>query len=298
MSENPGIGSLVLARARLADYIALTKPALTLLSVATALSGAYLSMAAGQPALGLLHVFAGTLMVGGGAGALNQYLERRCDGLMRRTSGRPLPAGRIGPREALAFGLTLGIGGVLYLLVFTTLLAAALAALTLIIYLALYTPMKRMTPFAVLIGGIPGALPPVIGWTAIQGDLSMGGWSLFFILFFWQMPHFMSLAWIYRRDYEAAGYRTMAVADPSGALLSRHAVLYTVALAAASLMPTLTGVAGTAYFLCASILSVGLFVTVLVFSSRRTGGRARRLFVASLIYLTSIVLLLMLERAV
>lgn len=280
------------------DYIALTKPALTLLSVVTAVAGAYLSMAVRQPAAGLLHVFAGTLMVGGGAGALNQYLERRYDGLMKRTSGRPLPAGRIRPHEALAFGLTLGSGGVLYLLMFTNVLAAVLAALTLIIYLTLYTPMKRRTPFAVLIGGIPGALPPLIGWTAIQGNLSMGGWSLFFILFFWQMPHFLSLAWIYRRDYEAAGYRTMAVRDPSGVLLARHAVLYSVALAAASLMPTLTGIAGTAYFLCASVVSAVFIVAALGFNRRRTGSSARRLFFASLICLTSLMVLLMLGRAV
>ena len=296
MSQSPG--TIALTRPRAADYIALTKPELTLLSVVTAVAGAYLSMGPLGESVVLLHTFAGTLLAGAGGGALNQYLERDYDALMKRTRTRPLPSGRIRPREALAFGALLGAAGVLYLMLFTNVLAASLAAATLTVYLAVYTPMKRLTPFAVVAGGIAGALPPLIGWTAAGGALSIGGWSLFFILFFWQMPHFLSLAWIYRRDYEAAGYRTMAALDPSGGLLARRAVLYAAALSAASLMPTLTGVAGTAYFLGALILSGAFFATALYFNARRTDAAARRLFFASLIYLTSILVLLMLDRAV
>ena len=213
-------------------------------------------------------------------------------------SSRPLPAGKLSAHEALAFGLLLAGSGVLYLFLFTNALSAALSALTLLVYLGVYTPLKRVTPFAVLIGGIPGALPPLIGWTAVEGDVTIGGWSLFFILFFWQMPHFLSLAWIYRRDYEAAGYRTMAVADPSGGLLVRQSLVYTLALFAASLMPTLTGIAGVWYFAGACALSAGFFLVVVRFGAERSQRAARRMFFASLIYLTAVILLMMLDRAV
>jgi protoheme IX farnesyltransferase len=292
-------GAVAVRRSLVFDYLMLTKPELTLLSVATALGGAYLA-ASGMsvPYSVLLHTFLGTLFVGGGAGALNQYIERDFDIQMRRTENRPLPSGRVHQHHALLFGSALSFAGVLQLLLFTHALAAFLAVLTLATYLFLYTPLKRVTPFATVIGGIPGALPPLIGWTAVSGELSMGAWSLFFILFFWQMPHFLSLGWMYRKDYARADYKLLMVVDPSGEASSRQILVYCVALIPAATMPTMVGILGLTYFAGAVLLSLGFLWLAIKLYRDRSNANARRLFFASLLYLSSLIALMIVDRVI
>jgi len=278
------------------DFVSLTKPELTLLSVGTAVVSAYLARPATTSAMVLLHVLVGTSLIGGACGVLNQYMERSYDALMKRTERRPVPSGRVAPRDALLFGVALAILGILYLELFTSREATLLGSLTIVTYLGIYTPLKRRSPFATIVGGIPGALPPLIGWAASYHSLSRESWTLFFILFFWQMPHFLSLAWLYRRDYARAGYRMLTAIDEKGIVTSRQIVVYAVALLAASLAPTLVGLAGTLYFYCA-LLASGLFAVVAVsFFLKRTNAVARRLFYASLLYLPTIFLLLMIDH--
>ena len=294
--ELNSVRAVPIGRSRALDYIALTKPELTLLSVVTALGGAYLAGGHSLSFSILMHTFFGTLLVGGGAGALNQYVERDLDAQMRRTEHRPLPAGRIYHRKALLFGVLLSLAGVTELAVFTHVLAAFLALVTLISYLFVYTPLKRVTPFATVVGGIPGAIPPLIGWAAVSGELPMGAWSLFFILFFWQMPHFLSLGWMYRKDYARANYKLLTVLDPSGEASSRQILVYCIALIPAVFMPTLVGVLGGIYFVGALLLTLGFLWLAVRLFLERTNPNARRLFFGSLIYLSVLVGLMILDR--
>lgn len=287
-------GTVHAHRSRVLDLVTLTKPELTLLSVVSALGGAYL--ASPPPGLSaLLHTFLGTFLVGGGAGALNQYAERNFDALMRRTENRPVPSGRVHQRIALMFGLALSVAGVVELAIFTTPLAAFLSVLTLVSYLLLYTPLKRVTPFATVIGGIPGALPPLIGWAAVSGELTMGAWSLFFILFFWQMPHFLALGWMYRRDYARAEYKILTVVDPTGEVAARQILVYSIALIPAAAMPTMVGTLGILYFVGALILSGGFLYLGIGLYRERSTGAARRLFFGSLLYLSLLIGLMIVD---
>jgi protoheme IX farnesyltransferase len=294
--ELNSVRAIPVGRSGALDYIALAKPELTLLSVLTALGGAYLGAGHSLSLAALIHTFFGTLLVGGGAGALNQYLERDLDALMRRTEHRPLPSGRIHHRKALLLGLLLSLAGLVELALFTRMLASFLALVTLVSYLFIYTPLKRVTPFATVVGGIPGAVPPLIGWAAVSGELGMGAWSLFFILFFWQMPHFLSLSWMYRKDYARANYRLLTVLDPSGKALSFQILVYCVALIPAAVMPTVVGVLGPIYFAGALVLTLGFLALAIRLFRERTNSNARRLFFASLIYLTVLVGLMILDR--
>ena len=291
-----GDGTLAVERSRTMDYITLTKPELTLLSVLTALAGYYMGAGGVLEGTGVIHTLLGTAMVGGGSGALNQYIERRYDALMKRTENRPLPSGRIAPREALLFGLLLSCGGIVYLGACVNMLTALLAAVTCVTYLSLYTPLKRLTPLSTLIGGIPGALPPVMGWTAACNEISSGALILFGILFFWQMPHFLSLAWMYRKDYARAGYRILAVRDAGGGKTATHAVLHTCMLVPVSLLLLRWGGAGMMYGVSAAILGSGFLSVALLLLIRRTSGAARRLFFASLMYLPALMLAMVLDR--
>jgi protoheme IX farnesyltransferase len=270
------------------------KPELTFLSVSTAVGSASIALRGSTHYSLLLHTAIGTLLVGGAAGVLNQYIERRSDALMKRTEHRPLPAGRVQPAEALFFGIILGIGGLSYLALLTNWLAVSLAVLTLVSYLAIYTPLKRTTPFATVIGGIPGALPPLIGWAVVQGRVSMEAWSLFFILFFWQMPHFFSLAWMYRKDYARAGYKVLGVLDPTGDITGRQILVYCCVLVPASLMPMAIGFAGYRYFGGALLLSISFLITGCIFFRTHTSMAARRIFYSSLVFLPLLFILLML----
>jgi heme o synthase len=275
-------------------YIKLMKPELTMLSVLTAVGSAYLALGGSSHYTALIHVFVGTTLVGGAAGVLNQYIEHKYDALMKRTDHRPLPAGHIQPKTAFVFGWTLAITGILYLYITSNITASALAFLTLVIYLFVYTPLKKRTPFATVIGGIPGAIPPLIGWAAVRGGISMEAWSLFFILFFWQMPHFLSLAWLYRMDYARAGYKLLVVIDKTGDMTSRQILVYCCALVPASLLPTLIGFAGYIYFMGALIVSLTFLITGIIFFRERSVSAARRMFYFSLFVISLLFLLLIL----
>lgn len=289
-------GTIVLAHTRVQEFVALTKPELTLLSVLTAMGGAYLGVQGGGSLLVLLWIFVGTLAVGASAGALNMVLEHEFDARMKRTELRPIPTGRVTRAEAIAFGISCGLVGVAVLSVLTNWIAGFLALLTLVTYLFLYTPLKRLTPFATIVGAVPGALPPVIGWAAACGTIGLPGWSLFAILFFWQIPHFLSLAWIYRVDYQRAGYRLLTALDPHGVATRRQILIHAFALLPASLLPTYTGILGTVYFIGAFLLSL-CFLGVVVISVRPlTGASARRIFLASLAYPVLLVLLMVVDR--
>ena len=288
--------TLVLAHTRVYEFIALAKPELTLLSVFTAMGGGYLGAQEGGSLIVLLWIFLGTLLVGASAGALNMAIEYEFDGRMKRTELRPIPAGRVTRSEAIAFGILCGILGITVLLVFTNWIAGLLAILTLVTYLFLYTPLKRLTPFATIFGAVPGALPPVIGWAAARGEIGLPGWSLFAILFFWQIPHFLSLAWIYRADYARAKYRLLTTLDPEGKATRRQILIHAFVLLPASILPTYLGILGRVYFVGALLLSLSFLAVAVTSVLPLTGHSARRLFVASLVYPMLLVLLMVADR--
>jgi len=288
----------------LADYVALTKPRLNVLVVATSAAGYYLgstapitlaTLADGAVLGPMAAAVLGTTLVAGGAAALNQVYERDTDALMRRTRMRPLPDGRISPIEARTFGLLLSAAGLALLALYSTWLASLLALATLVIYLAIYTPLKRRSPIATLVGAIPGALPPLIGWTAARG-IGLGGISLFLIVFLWQIPHFMAIAWMYRDDYGAAGFPMLPVIDPTGGRAGRQAVGYAAALVPVSLMPALTGLSGGVYGGVAAVLGAALLALAVRFAHARTDAAARSLFLGSLAYLPLIWIVMIADK--
>jgi protoheme IX farnesyltransferase len=247
--------------------------------------------------LAFLHTLLGTALVAGGTNALNQIAERDVDAVMRRTAGRPLPTGRVGPGAATAFAWALGIAGIVELSVFLNLLTGILAAATLLTYVFAYTPLKRTTELATLVGAVPGALPILGGWTAAGGVLGPQAWTLFWIMFLWQLPHFLALAWVYREDYRRAGLRMLSVEDEDGRRTFRQASLYAVALLPVSLAPTLLGVAGAIYFFGATVLSLWLIWAGVAAALDRSTARARRLFTTSVAYLPLLLLLMVVDRA-
>jgi len=267
------------------DYIELTKPRLNVLVVATSAAGYYLGAPASPHLLPMAQAVAGTALVAGGAAVLNQVYERDTDALMRRTRTRPLPDGRVGVNDATAFGLALAAGGLMLLATAANLIAASLALVTLATYLVVYTPMKRRSATATLVGAIPGALPPLIGWAAAAGGLSAGGWALFAIVFLWQIPHFMAIAWLYREDYGKAGFPMLPVVEPDGVRTGRQALLYAACLVPVSLTPSFVGTAGAAYLWIALTLGLVLAGLAFRFAARRTEAAARALFFGSIVYL-------------
>lgn len=289
-------GTMTLQRSRALEFAKLAKPELTMLSVMTAVGGAFLASTDGLPVTALMHTLVGTAMAGGAAGTLNQLFEREHDAQMKRTENRPLPAGRVQPHSALIFGLLLAAGAIVYLWLTANATAALLALITIVSYLFIYTPLKRRTPFATVVGGIPGALPPLIGWAVVRNGVSLDAWSLFFILFFWQMPHFLALGWLYRKDYARAGYRLLTVLDLSGEVTCRQILIYAAALVPASLMPTLVGLSGYLYFVAAFILSAAFLRSAVHLWYTRTNAQARKLFLASLVYLPALFGVMMVDR--
>jgi protoheme IX farnesyltransferase len=267
------------------DYLALTKPRLNLLVVLTSAAGYYLG-AVGRPEwLPMVQAVAGTAFVAGGAAVLNQVYERDTDALMRRTRLRPLPDGRVRQDEARMFGAVMAALGLAVLAVSANLTAALLAIATLLIYLAVYTPMKRRSPASTLVGAVPGALPPLIGWAAASGGVSLGGWALFGIVFLWQIPHFMAIAWMYRDDYRSAGFPMLPVIEPDGRRTGRQALIYAIALLPVSLVPSFVGVSGPAYLWVAVVLGAVLIALSARFAASRTDEAARALFYGSITYL-------------
>ena len=267
------------------DFVMLTKPRLNMLVLFTTLGGLYLASPEGVPLGLLLHTVAGTALVAGGAAALNQVWERETDARMRRTRLRPLPDARLGVAESTFFGLLLSLVGLAELALAVNGLSALVAALTLASYVLVYTPMKRRSSLATIIGAVPGALPAVIGWTAITGEVSLPAVVLFGIVFFWQMPHFLAIGWIYREEYAAAGIPLLPVIEPDGHRTGRHALIYSAALWPVSLMPVLVGLAGLPYIIVASVLGLMLIAVSLSFARKRTIQSARQLFLFSITYL-------------
>jgi heme o synthase len=283
------------AAARFGLYLSLTKPRLVLLVLVTVAVGFLLgARASAHPAL-LTATVLGTALVAGGAGALNQLLERGRDAQMRRTSSRALPSGRLAPAQVAVFGASLAALGTAILLAWSNALAAAIALATLLLYILVYTPLKAKTTLNTAIGAIPGALPPVIGWAAATGRLGVEAWSLFLIVFLWQFPHFLAIAWIHRDDYQRAGFRMLTCSDPRGTLTACHAVSYALALVPVGLLPAAVGLAGPIYFGGALVLGLLYLAAAVRFRLEVGDGSARRLLRASFLYLPAILFLLLLN---
>ena len=274
----------------------LVKARLTTLVVLTTAAGFYSGWNGPMNWVLLLHTVLGTALVASGAAALNQLLEREHDARMRRTENRPLPSGRLTPDTVLIVGGVLSAVGLLYLTATVNLLTAVLGAITLISYVWIYTPLKRVTTLNTAIGAIPGAIPPLMGWTAARDDISGGGWALFAILFFWQLPHFLAIAWIYREDYARAGFAMLPVLDPDGRRTASQALSHTLGLLPVSLSPFIFKLAGPAYLLSALILGGIFAVAAIRFARELTVARARALFFVSIIYLPLLLTALALDK--
>jgi protoheme IX farnesyltransferase len=288
--------TLAPARSRTADFAALAKLRLNLLVVASTLAGYVMAGDGLAHGLRLVFTLVGTGLVAGGASALNQVLEREQDALMRRTRQRPLPDGRLRMNEALSFAAASSAMGLLILWNAVNAMSAAVALITLVTYTVVYTPLKRYTSFATVVGAIPGALPPVIGWAAARDGLSPEAWLLFGIVFLWQLPHFLAIAWIYRQDYARAGFPMLSVLEPDGRSTARQAIIYAAALLPLSLAPTLVGLTGTAYFIGALALTAMFLALALSFGFTRAVADARRLFFGSIIYLPLLWILMIADR--
>ena len=289
--------ALPAARSRATDFVALAKPRLNVLVVASSLAGYVMGGGDTSNAVRVVFTVLGTALVAGGASAFNQVIERNADGLMRRTRLRPLPDGRLQPAESLVFATALSVFGLLILAAGVNTLTAAVALATLLTYALIYTPLKRRSSVSTVVGAIPGALPPVIGWAAARGELSQGAWVLFGIVFLWQLPHFLAIAWIYREDYARAGFPMLPVIEPDGRSTARQAVFYCSALLPVSLAPTLLGMTNAAYFAAALVLGLLFLGLTLKFARTRASADARRLFFGSIIYLPILWILMIVFRA-
>jgi len=279
-----------------AVYSELFKARLTLLVLITAMVGFYVASPSPVNHLLMMHAVLGTALVAAGGAALNQLLERDLDAKMRRTSDRPLPSGRLQPGYVLGVGCATSLAGLVYLALAVNLTTCLIGAFTLVTYIFVYTPLKRVTWVNTLVGAIPGAMPPLMGWTAARGHFDVQGLSLFAIQAFWQIPHFMAIAWMYREEYARAGFRMLPVVDPQGRRTSRQALLHTVALFAASLAPVVYGLAGVAYLIGACVLSLIFLWSAIQFTRCLTLARARQLFYVSIIYLPLLLALMVLDR--
>lgn len=279
------------------DFAELVKARLTLLVLLTTAVGFYLGSAGSVNYVSLLHAVFGTALAAAGAAALNQWWERRLDALMQRTKTRPIPAGRMLPRNALVVGSLLAIAGVSYLAITSHWLSAALAAATILIYIFAYTPLKRISTANTLVGAIPGALPPMIGWAAASGRLDPGAWSLFAILFIWQLPHFFAIAWMYREDYARADFQMVSRDDETGTRSASQSVFFCIVLLLVGGIPAFLGVVTSVYVLVELILN-GLFIFVAMrFLRTQLVADARKLFLASIVYLPLLLLALVLTKS-
>ena len=283
--RRPDAVDVVRAPTRGADFLALTKPRLNLLVLMTTLGGLYLAAPRDVPLLLLVHTLVGTALVAGGASALNQVWERDRDGLMRRTRRRPLPGGRLRIAEGTWFGIALSVIGLFELALKVNIVSAAVAAATLVSYVLVYTPLKTRTSLSTIVGAFPGALPPVIGWAAASGRIALPAVVLFGIIFFWQMPHFLAIAWLYRDDYARAGFPLLPVLEPDGRRTGRQALLYAAVLWPVSLLAVVVGLGGAFYAVIATALGFALIALAASFARERSVATARRLFIFSITYL-------------
>ncbi len=279
------------------DFVELAKPRLNALVIATTAVGYYMGTDNNINVLTFIHTLIGTALVAGGASAINQVLERDVDTLMQRTKLRPIPCGRLRPAEGMGFGLILSMLGLFQLAFGANILSSALALATLVAYISVYTPLKRLSSSATIIGAVPGAFPPVIGWVAARGTLTAEAVTLFAIVFLWQVPHFFAVAWIWREDFKKAGFLFLPVIDDSGQRTARQIILFSIALFPVSLTPTLMGFTGNTYLAGASFLSSSFIIIAFRFAMDRTSRRARSLFLGSLAYLPLLWGLMIAERA-
>jgi len=279
------------------DLVELVKARLTLLVLVTTAVGFYLGAEGPINFAALLHTVFGTAAAAAGAAALNQWWEYKLDALMQRTRSRPVPAGRMRPRVAVLLGTALSIFGIAYLAFVCNALSAALAAITIIIYIFAYTPLKRVSTFNTALGAVPGALPPMIGWAAARGTLNAGAWMLFAILFFWQLPHFFAIAWMYRDDYARAGFQMISSDDRTGERSASQSVFFCMLLFIVAGLPAFLGIA-TVFYLLAELILGAVFVAVAMrFLKTRARADARRLFITSIIYLPLLLGALVLSKA-
>ncbi len=280
-----------------ADLLELAKPRITLLVTLTTAAGFAVATPVGPfPWLRFAHTVIGTGLVAAGSAALNQYIERGLDRRMRRTAARPLPSGRRPPPLALGWGVLLGGVGVGDLALFVNLLTAVLALATLIAYVALYTPLKTRTELATIVGAIPGAMPPVLGWTGASGAIDLGAWLLFALLFLWQLPHFLSIAWLYREDYRRAGMHLLTIDDPDFRRTARQALVWALALLPVSLTPSAVGMSGRVY-LVGAVVAGSVFVgAAIAFARLPRVESARRLLLTSVIYLPAVLVVLVTDH--
>jgi protoheme IX farnesyltransferase len=290
--ERPRLSS----RERVSAYVELTKPRITFLIVLTSAAGFALASQGRIDYVAMLSAMFGIGLLSSGIATLNQYAERDLDGLMRRTATRPLPAGKLAPWEALAFGAGITFAAELYLLVFVNPLTALLGLTVVAGYVFAYTPLKTRTSLSTMVGAFPGAVPPLIGWTAARDSLSLEGWVLFAILFLWQFPHFLAIAWMYREDYSRAGILMLPVVEPDGRVTAQQIVVYTLMLLPVSLLPTVLGMSGRIYLAGAALLGLLFLYSSLRAAFSMSRQQARRLLLASVLYLPLLFILMVLNR--
>ena len=283
-------------RERFGSYVELTKPRITFLIVLTAAAGYFMGAAGNVNYLVFFHAMYGIALLSSGLATLNQYMERDLDGLMRRTASRPLPSGRLAPAEAFLLGLILTVGAEIYLALLVNPLTAFFGITVIIGYLLLYTPLKTRTTLSTVVGAFPGAVPPLMGWTAATGRVSAGGVVLFAILFLWQFPHFLAIAWMYREDYGRAGIVMLPVVEPEGRVTGQQIVIYTLLLVPVSLLPTVLGMSGMIYLYGALGLGVLFLCCSLRAAFSTSRQEARRLLLASVIYLPLLFVLMVVDR--
>jgi protoheme IX farnesyltransferase len=295
-AEPTAVSPWVLVCKRALDYLALTKPRVVLMVLITAFVGFYLASPGELHWLLLGHTLIGVALASGGTLALNQYLERDLDARMLRTRERPLPEGRLQPGEALGFGVAITASGLIYLTWLVNPLSGLITAGSVASYLFLYTPLKQKTPFCLMVGAVPGALPPVTGWAAASGGLSLEAWVLFAILFLWQIPHSLSIAVLYREDYARANFQLLPVVEPEGTSTGRQIVVHSLALLAVGLLPTSLQVAGAVYFVTAFILGMAMLICGVMVARSYSSAAARRLLFASLIYLPALLVMMAVDK--
>lgn len=281
---------------KLAAYVTLTKPDVSFLVLMTTGAGFYMGVRGPMPWLHMLHVIFATMLIAGGTAALNHYIERDTDRYMRRTAARPLPTGLLTPNEALLFGVTLCLAGAADLYLTAGYIPCLLGVVTCLTYLLAYTPLKKRTVWATFIGAFPGAIPPMIGWTAATGHLDSGAWLLFAILFFWQFPHFHAISWMYREDYARAGILMLPVVDANGSRTFRQIILYAATLVAVSLLPAILGFAGVLYFFGALVTCTGLVQVCLWAASSKSNARAKWLMHATVLHIPILLGLMMYDK--
>ncbi len=284
------------ARRRVADFVELGKPRVVTMVLVTTCVGFYLGSQGMPDYLRLLPTLIGTALAAAGTLALNQYMERDVDAKMRRTRQRPLPDGRLQPTDALLFGVVVTAVGLLYLTVATNVLCGVVTACTSASYLLVYTPLKRRTSLCSIVGAIPGALPPVTGWTAARNAFGVEAWILFAILFLWQLPHSLAIARLYRDDYAAAGIRFLPVIEPDGRSSGRQIVANCLALVVVGLLPTLVGLTGRMYFVAALAFGIAFLAYGVAFAVARNAPSARQLLLASLFYLPALLIVMALDK--